>query len=79
MRWVTPQRVPVSGGAPRGQLLARTDAYRRLPTVRAMQGGSEVGRVRTVWPAAPGRIFRIPERVLADADPSRGPVTLHVH
>ena len=32
-----------------------------------------------VWPAAPGRIFRIPERVLADADPSRGPVTLHVH
>ncbi|MBP6997792.1 MAG: FAD-dependent oxidoreductase [Phycicoccus sp.] len=79
LRWVTPQRVPVSGGAPRGQLLARTDAYRRLPTVRAMQGGSEVGRVRTVWPAAPGRIFRIPERVLADADPSRGPVTLHVH
>jgi hypothetical protein len=30
------------------------------------------------WPAAPGRIFRVPERVLRGAHPARGPVTLHL-
>ena len=77
-RWVTPQHVPVSGGAPRGQLLLWVDEYHRLPVVLAQQGGVEVGRVRVPWPAAPGRIFRVPERVLRGADPARGPVTLQL-
>jgi len=78
LRWVTPQRMPVVGGAPRAHLLLWTDEYRRLPGIRAMQGGAEVGRLRTPWPAAPGRIFRVPERVLAGADPTGGQVTLHL-
>ena len=77
-RWVTPQHVPASGGAPRGQLLLWVDDYHRLPVVLARQGGVEVGRVRVPWPAAPGRIFRVPEKVLRGADPTRGPVTLHL-
>ena len=76
--WVTPQLVPVGGGAPRGQLLLWVDEYHRLPVVLARQGGVEVGRVRVPWPAAPGRIFRVPEKVLRGADPARGPVTLHL-
>lgn len=75
-RWVTPQRVPSSGGAPRGQLLLWTDTYRRFPVVLAMQRGTEVGRTRTPWPAAPGRIYRVPERLLANARATHGPVTL---
>jgi thioredoxin reductase len=78
LRWVTPQRMPVAGGAPSAHLLLWTDTYRRLPGIRAMQAGAEVGRVRTPWPAAPGRIFRVPERVLVGADPDAGPVTLHL-
>ena len=78
LRWVTPQRVPAGGGAPRGQLLLWVDEYHRLPVVRALQGGVEVGRVRVPWPAAPGRVFRVPEKVLRGAVPSRGPVTLHL-
>ncbi len=78
LRWVTPQRVPPGGGSPRGQLLLWVDEYRRLPVVRAFQGGVEVGRVRVRWPAAPGRVFRVPEKVLRGAVPSRGPVALHL-
>ena len=78
LRWVTPQRVPAGGGAPRGQLLLWVDEYHRVPVVRALQGGVEVGRVRVPWPAAPGRVFRVPEKVLRGAVPSRGPVTLHL-
>ena len=54
------------------------DEYRRLPVVLASQGGMEVARVRVPWPAAPGRIFRVPERVLRGADPSLGPVMLRL-
>jgi thioredoxin reductase len=78
LRWVTPQCVPASGGAPRGQLLLWTDVYRRFPVVRATQSGKEVGRARTPWPAAPGRIFRVPERVLANAKAEHGPVVLQL-
>jgi hypothetical protein len=78
LRWVTPHRVPVGGGAPRGRLLLWVDEYRRLPVVVAAQSGMEVGRVRVPWPAAPGRAFRVPERVLGRANPSRGPVTIRL-
>jgi len=58
-------------GAPRGQLVLWVDEYHRLPVVLAVQSGAEVGRVRVAWPAAPGRILRVPEKVLRGADPPR--------
>jgi thioredoxin reductase len=80
LRWVTPQRVDVAGDvrAPRRQLLTWVEEYHRLPVVVATQGGREVGRVRTPWPAAPGRVFRVPDRLLAGADPAHGPVALGI-
>lgn len=77
-RWVTPQLVAPEDTTPRGHLLTWTDEYRRSPAVIAVQDGHEVGRVRTWWPAAPGRIYRIPSKVIAGASPSGGPVSLHL-
>lgn len=75
-RWVTPQRLRTSGEAPRGHLLMWTDEYCRFPTVTAVQDGVEIGSIRTLWPAAPGRIFRVPDTLLRWARPDRGPVTI---
>ena len=75
-RWVTPQLVTPGVAPSRGDLLLWSDAYRRLPVVRAVQDGRVVGRVRTLWPAAPGRIFRVTADVVASASPRGGPVVL---
>lgn len=76
-RWVAPQLISIGGGAPaRGDLLLWTDEYRRLPKLRAVQDGRELATTRTPWPAAPGRIYRAPWSLVADADPKGGGVTL---
>jgi thioredoxin reductase len=76
-RWVTPQLISTDGGVPaRGDLLLWTDEYRRLPKLRAVQDGKVLATKRTPWPAAPGRIYRVPWSLVADADPKGGAVTL---
>jgi thioredoxin reductase len=77
-RWVSPQRIRPGGPAPRGQLLLWSDEYRRFPVVRARQDGRIVGEQRTLWPASPGRVFRVPAEVVADADPAGGPITVEL-
>jgi thioredoxin reductase len=77
-RWVTPQRVAAGVTAPRGHLLLWCDRYQRLPAVRAVQDGRALDRRRILWPAAPGRTFRVPAEMLASADPAGGPVVLHL-
>lgn len=77
LRWVAPQLVSTNGGVPaRGDLLLWTDEYRRLPKLRAVQDGKVLATKRTPWPAAPGRIYRAPWSLVADADPKGGTVTL---
>lgn len=77
LRWVAPQLVATDGGVPaRGDLLLWTDEYRRLPKLRAVQDGKVLATTRTLWPAAPGRIYRAPWSLVADADPKGGTVTL---
>lgn len=76
LRWVSPQRIRPGLAAPRGHLVLWADEYRRLPLIVANQDGRKIGEVRTVWPAAPGRILRVPERVISDAEIQAGPVTL---
>lgn len=79
LRWVTPQLISGDGGvAPRGDLLFWVDEYHRAPRVRAMQDGRMVGRTRTPWPAAPGRIYRAPWSLVSGADPSGGDVTIEL-
>jgi thioredoxin reductase len=78
-RWVTPQLIaPDGGAAPRGDLLFWVDEYHRTPRLRAVQDGRIVGQSRTLWPAAPGRIYRAPWSLVSAADPSGGDVTVEL-
>jgi hypothetical protein len=78
-RWVTPQLIAPDGGvAPRGDLLFWVDEYHRTPRLRAVQDGRTVGESRTLWPAAPGRIYRAPWSLVSAADPSGGDVTVEL-
>jgi len=73
---VTPQLIAADGGvAPRGDLLFWVDEYHRAPRLRAVQDGRVIGATRTLWPAAPGRIYRAPWSLVAGADPAGGDVT----
>lgn len=79
LRWVTPQLVaPDGGAAPRGDLLFWVDEYHRAPRLRAVQDGRVVGSKWTAWPAAPGRIYRAPWSLVADADPAGGDVVVEL-
>lgn len=76
-RWVAPQLVSTDGGiAPRGDMLLWVDEYHQLPKVCATQGGRTIAARRIAWPAAPGRVFRAPWSLVADADPASGNVTI---
>ncbi|MEV0632964.1 NAD(P)/FAD-dependent oxidoreductase [Nonomuraea wenchangensis] len=77
LRWVAPQLVRPGGPPPsRGKLLLWSDAFRTLPRVTATQDGRVLGRTRLPWPAAPGRVFRVPFSLVSGADPAGGPVRL---
>ena len=77
LRWVAPQLVSPDGGvAARGDLLFWVDEYRRLPRLRAVQDGRTLATRRTLWPAAPGRVYRAPWSLVAGADPAGGDVTI---
>ena len=79
LRWVAPQLVtPDGGGAARGQLSFWVDEYHRVPRLRAVQDGRTVGERRTPWPAAPGRIYRAPWSLVADADLAGGDVVIEL-
>ncbi|MFI5908638.1 NAD(P)/FAD-dependent oxidoreductase [Dactylosporangium sp. NPDC051541] len=77
--WVTPQLIHPGGPPPpRGRLLLWTAERRSLPLVTAVQDGRVVGSARLPWPAAPGRMFRVPYSVIRAADPAGGPVHLRL-
>jgi hypothetical protein len=65
------------GPAPaRHRLLTWTDEFVRVPKVIARQSGRVIGRKTVPWPAAPGRVFRIPSSILEGYHPGEGPVTV---
>jgi len=79
LTWVAPGLVRAGDPAPvGGRLVAWTSEYRRFPTVVAVQDGKEIGRVRTPWPASPGRVFRIPFSVLSAIDASGSAVEVRL-
>lgn len=79
LRWVSPNRLRAGEPPPpRHRLLLWTDELLPRPVVRVRQGGTVVARRRLPWPAAPGRVFRVPSSVLDAADRGAGDVTISV-
>lgn len=79
LRWIAPSLLRPGGPAPpRHRLLAWTDEFVRVPKVVARQNGKVIGRKTLPWPAAPGRVFRIPSSILERYAPGEGSVTISV-
>lgn len=79
LRWVSPNIIrPGDVGPARGKLLFWVEKYVALPVVEARQAGEVIGSMRMIWPAAPGRVFRVPASILDAADSSAGPVTISI-
>lgn len=76
LAWITPGVWRPGEEPPRRRLLAWARQFRTVPMVEVRQGGRVIARRRLPWPAAPGRVFRIPSAVLADVRPDRGDVTI---
>ncbi|MEU9607132.1 FAD-dependent oxidoreductase [Streptomyces sp. NPDC048057] len=77
LRWVSPGLLrPGDPAPPRRRLLLWTDEFVRVPHVTVSQQGRVVAERRLAWPAAPGRMFRVPWSALRGISPHGGPVTL---
>ena len=79
LRWIAPQILRPGDPVPaRHRLLAWSDAYVPVPRVQATQDGKVLASRHLPWPAAPGRVFRIPSSLLtrAGALPEEG--TIHI-
>lgn len=75
--WVAPNRLPPDAVAPaRGRLLLWSTELVRRPIIEIRQGGATIARRRLLWPAAPGRVFRVPWTVLSGADPRGGEIRI---
>ena len=80
LRWVSPSRLAVDDGPPpRGRLLLWSDEHVNVPRVVVRQDGRVVSRIRLPWPAAPGRVFRVPSSVLDAVDRHGGTVSIGLH
>lgn len=65
IRWISPGIIRLGDPAPaRNRLVAWVDRFIPMPMVEARQDGRLLGRMRLVWPAAPGRAFRIPAGIV---------------
>jgi thioredoxin reductase len=74
-RWVSPGVLRVGAGAPaRDRVVSWVSEHVGAPRVTVRQDGVVLARRRLAWPASPGRAFRLPWALFADADPARGPV-----
>jgi hypothetical protein len=77
LSWIAPGRFrPDDPRPPRDRLLAWPDAYRPLPRIEVRQSGRVLTRRRLPWPAAPGRVFRIPSALLDPVQSGGGDVTI---
>ncbi|GAA4057143.1 NAD(P)/FAD-dependent oxidoreductase [Actinomadura miaoliensis] len=77
LRWISPMTHRPGGCGPaRGRLLAWVDEYVPFPRVVVAQNGRPIAERRLPWPAAPGRMFRIPSDLLDAADPAAGDIRI---
>ena len=77
LRWVSPSLMHPDAGAPaRARLSLWSDEFRASPSVIVQQGGQTIAAQRLPWPAAPGRVFRVPWRVMREVRADGGDVTV---
>ena len=77
LRWISPSVLRQEDRAPsRRRLLLWTDEYRPIARLTASQGGKVVGRITLPWPAAPGRVLRVPWSFVSRVDSNAGPVAI---
>ncbi len=75
--WVAPSLMRPGDIAPaRGRLLLWSDALVPVPRVVVRQDGRVLARQRLPWPAAPGRVFRVPWSMLGAVRGDGGPVSV---
>jgi thioredoxin reductase len=76
-RWVAPAVLRQHDPAPpRNRLLLWSEEYVPFPTVVLRQNDEVVARKKLWWPAAPGRVFRVPSSLLRGINWASGPVTI---
>jgi pyruvate/2-oxoglutarate dehydrogenase complex dihydrolipoamide dehydrogenase (E3) component len=76
-RWVAPSLLrPGDPPPPRGRLLLWPEWFVRTPRVVARQDGRVLAAQRLPWPAAPGRVFRVPWSLVRRARPGGGEVRI---
>ena len=75
-RWIAPSLLRIGVAPPRGRLLLWSETHVRNPRVLVHQDGRVIARQRMPWPAAPGRVFRVPWTMLRDAREDAGPLTV---
>jgi thioredoxin reductase len=79
LRWIAPQILRPGDPAPaRHRLLAWSDAYVPVPHIQASEDGKILTSRHLPWPAAPGRVFRIPSSLLTRTGALPGEGTIHV-
>jgi thioredoxin reductase len=79
LRWISPSRIGGVDVAPaRRRLLLWTDEYRSVAKLTATQADVVIGRITLPWPAAPGRVLRVPWSFLAKVDPAGGDVQIRL-
>jgi thioredoxin reductase len=75
--WVSPGEYRRGDVAPaRDRVLLWPTRYERVPRVVVRQGDRVLAARRVAWPAAPGRVFRLPWSMVRDALPGAGDVTI---
>lgn len=78
-RWISPGWYHPGLTPSRGRLLAWVEESRSpSAVVTAKQDGRVVGRKRLPWPAAPGRVFRVPWSLFDGVRGDAGPVSLEL-
>lgn len=79
LRWVSPSIIREHDVAPaRNRLLLWSDQLIPFPKVVLRQQGAVIASKRLLWPASPGRVFRIPAGMLNSVDYARGPVSVEI-
>ncbi len=68
LRWIIPQILRPGDPAPaRHRFLLWSDAFILVPHIQAVHDGRVLTSRHLPWPAAPGRVFRIPSSLLTKA------------